>query len=418
MTQVRRVLFISGTRGGGTLRYRVRLAQEALATHSIASRAVYFTDPAALTYLPDADVLALYRVPATPWLHELVRRATLNRTPVTYDIDDLVFTPDHLTDLEFLSSISPSERAGFVDMVPRRQTALQWADAASATTSSIAAELAHLAHGPVRVVPNGVGRVALAAADQTERSTTEIGRPTVTLGYFSGSNTHDADWKCIEGSVRTVLTNYPNARLLLVGELAPTKLESDLERQVERIPFCNWTELFPLLARTDINLVPLTGTTFTNGKSAIKWLEAALTMTPTIATATEPHAAAITDRRDGVLLPIGADWTDSLAELIEDRELRADIGYHARSKALADFGPEVQADRYREFFESVSSRSGPPIPRAEYRVPRSGTPLEPYPFVYPPQEWPPSSQAGRELRKKQIADLPRRAWSKLRRQLS
>ena len=417
MTHVRRVLFISGTRGGGTLRYRVRLAQEALATHSIASRAVYFTDPAALTYLPDADVLALYRVPATPWLHELVRRANLSQTPVTYDIDDLVFTADHLNDLEFLATISATERDGFLDAVPRRQLALQWADAASATTSAIAAELAQHTDSPVTVVPNGVGRVALATADATERAIGQPGPPTVTLGYFSGSNTHDADWQCIEESVRTVLATYPHVRLLLVGELAPTKLDTEFSQQVERIPFCNWTELFPLLARTDINLVPLTGTTFTNGKSAIKWLEAALTMTPTIATATEPHTAAISDRRDGVLLPIGADWTGALTELIEDRDMRSSIGYQARSKALTEFGPEVQADRYREFFESVSSRPNASLAQAQFRVPRSGNNLEPYPFVYPPQEWSPSSQAARELRRLQVADLPRRAWSKLRRQL-
>ena len=110
-----------------------------------------------------------------------------------------------------------------------------------------------------------------------------------------------------------------------------------------------WTELPALLAEVDVNLAPLDVTPFTEGKSAIKWLEAALVGTPTLATATAPFRDAIDDGRTGLLVPPGGDWAGPLARIVDDADLRATLGQAAREAGLAELGPEVQADRYLAF---------------------------------------------------------------------
>lgn len=417
MQSLKRVLFVSGTRGAGTLRYRVRLAEEALRARGIQTAACYFTDPRSALLLPDADVLALYRVPATPWLRELVRRAQLRGTPVTYDIDDLVFRPEHLDDLSFLPTLSEKERAGFYDAVPKRSIAARWATSGSATTRAIAGELAEFVQGPVEVLPNGVGRVALQLADRALRNETKSRE--ISIGYFSGSNTHDADWLSIERDVADAMHQFPQTTLTLVGPVATSDALADFDTRVRRINFVDWRRLFAMLESVDISLAPLTAGPFTNGKSAIKWLESALVETPTIATATEPNADAITDGIDGILVPVSQSWLPALADLITNEEQRRSIGVAARESALRQFGPSVQAQRYEDYFNGVlaDDRASEILPREPYRVPKAGPTLEGYDF--PPdvnnEPWSPSMAARARLAGAQLRQLPARAAGRARR---
>ena len=383
MSRRSRVLFVSGTRGGGTLRYRVRLAQEALDTAGWASRAFSFTDASAGQFLPGADVLALYRVPRTQWLAELVRRARKAGMPVTYDVDDLVFKPEHLADLEFLTALPKAQRDVFETNVPLAEAAARWADAGSGTSQAIIHQLNSIVPGPGSLMPNGIGQRALRAAMAINAAHRAPVSGPIWLGYFSGSNTHDADWKCIEPAVRACLRDIPQLRLRLVGPVGAGSLCDDFPDRIEVIPSVAWDELFPPLASVDVNLAPLTGNPFTEGKSAIKWLEAALVRTPTIATATEPNRAAITGGVDGELVNVGSDWAPAIHALASDRHLRQQLGDAAYENALATYGPAIQSRRYDDYFRCVvlAGPTQPLLPHAMYRHPRTGRALESYPLA-------------------------------------
>ena len=85
-----------------------------------------------------------------------------------------------------------------------------------------------------------------------------------------------------------------------------------------------------LLRDLDVNLAPLTpGSRFNEAKSAIKWLEAALAGTPTIASPTEPFREAIADGVNGVLVTTEQEWTDAIARLLIDVNERERLGSRA-----------------------------------------------------------------------------------------
>src|SRR5207248_2652111 len=111
----RRILFVSGSGAGATLRYRVRLPEEALRSAGLRTAAVHFTDPRAAALSRRADVVVLYRCPAGRELVDLVEQ--LRRRPyrplVTYDVDDLVFRREHLASMPFLDSLPSDVRATF-----------------------------------------------------------------------------------------------------------------------------------------------------------------------------------------------------------------------------------------------------------------------------------------------------------------
>ena len=385
-TELRRVLFVSGSGSGNTLRYRVRLAEEALRSRGVRTTAVHFTDPLARRWADGADVVALYRTPATRRVLDLVSHARDDLgIPVTFDIDDLVFLPTHLSSIPFLDDLPDRTRRIFEADVTRRGNVVPFVDRASGTTYPVVEDLRTLTAAPVDVVPNGVSRLGREIAAGTVRRAPD-GR--IRLGYFSGSATHDEDWREAEPAVLDLLESDARVDLWLVGPLATGPALDRFGDRVVRVLPVPWQELPELLASVDINLAPLDVTPFTSGKSAIKWLEAALVGTPTIATATPPFRDAVVDGHSGLLVEPGGDWAAALDRLVSDNALRASVGEGARTAALEGYSPEVQAERYHSFFTAALDGPRAVVDRQALRrvrdaegLPRGfGFDLEAYPF--------------------------------------
>ncbi len=340
-----RVLFVSGSAASATLRYRVRLPEEGLRARGTRTAALHFTDPRIRHLAPKADVVVLYRCPASKDLLQLL--AELRRGPspplVTYDIDDLVFTPDHCSFMPFLCGWQRPQRENFQREVALRGMLVPAADLLTGSTLGVVSELARLSPAPSAVLPNGIGRVGLADAEQaSHRRRPHEG---FRIGYFSGSPTHDSDWAEIESTVIAHLVANPTSELWLVGKVNPSAALAGVRRRVRVVPPTDWRRLPDLLAAVDVTLAPLARNPFTDSKSSIKWLESALVGTVSIATPTPPFRAVIEHGRTGFLAPTPAAWGDWLDRLADDPQLVAEVGSAARESALTEFGPELQTDR-------------------------------------------------------------------------
>ena len=174
------------------------------------------------------------------------------------------------------------------------------------------------------------------------------------IGYLSGSNTHDHDWAMVEPSVVDVLHRHPDAELWLVGHVAASPALDCFGARVVRQPPVSWVALPALLRQLDVNLAPLVPESrFNQAKSAIKWLEAALTRTPTVASPTEPFAAEIEHGRNGLLATTPADWIGALDRLLDDDDLRRRLGSRASRDALLRWSPHLQGQRYLHILESA-----------------------------------------------------------------
>jgi hypothetical protein len=112
-----------------------------------------------------------------------------------------------------------------------------------------------------------------------------------------------------------------------------------------------------LLRDLDVNLAPLElGSRFNQAKSAIKWLEAALVHTPTIASPTEPFVEAIRDGTTGRLARDPEDWIRAIEQLLDDDDARARMGRMAGRDALLESGPSLQGRRYVALLDRAVER--------------------------------------------------------------
>lgn len=346
---LRTVLFIVGI-DGAPLRYRAHLPAEALRLrgHQVVIR--HYRDPQLLAEVLQADAVVLYRVPATDQVLGLIDmvRQRPEPVPVLFDVDDLIFDSSLRGQVDGLEGMSERELRLWWNGVDRYRTTLEACDGFIGSTQELCEQATRLTGLPSYRYLNGVGLLLAQASDSALRKSSGHRGRTVSIGYFSGTSTHNADWAMVEPAVLAVMRRHPETRLCLGGLLQPSQeLMEELGGRVTRFPFTTWHQLPGLLVQTDICLAPLTGeSVFNEAKSAIKWLEAALVETPTIASPTLPFREAIEHGRTGMLASTTAEWEEALEELVASHHRRARMGSLARREALLTLSPYTQGRVY------------------------------------------------------------------------
>jgi glycosyltransferase involved in cell wall biosynthesis len=361
---INRVLFVSGIEGA-PLRYRARLPAEALALHGVATDVRHFFDPELPALVEQADVVVLYRVPATDQILTLVARARERGAPVLFDVDDLIFDPDVASEIPALSLLEPTVAAAWLVGVHRYRTTLEACDGFIGSTPLLAEHARAVTGLPTAVFENGVG---IVAARRAEREVARARRPgPLRIGYFSGTDTHDHDWQMIEPAVIDVLDARPDVELWLGGLLPPTPALDRFGSRVQRRGMVPWLELVGVLRDLDVNLAPLvTATRFNHAKSAIKWLEAALVATPSVASPTDPFVAAVDDGRTGLLAEGHDAWVAAMLRLLDDDHGRDRMGQQARRAALLGWAPALQGRRYLRILHDAAAWATQPRPSSSW----------------------------------------------------
>lgn len=346
---IRRVLFMVGI-DGAPLRYRAWLPAEALALLGIACEVRHYRDPALPRLVRQTDALVVYRAPATIQLLPLIEEVRRRRVPVFFDVDDLIFDPDVVPEISALELLDADEVALWLQGVHRYRTTMEACDVYIGSTPMLCRHAADVTGLPTERFDNGVGLVLARQSDLVLRRPRAPGP--LRVGYFSGTKTHDHDWAFVEPVVAEVLARHGEAELWLVGHVPPTPGLARFGPRVRRWPIQAWRDLPGFLRDVDVNLAPLTpDSRFNEAKSAIKWLEAALAATPTVASPTEPFREAVAHDRTGLLAERPEEWVAHLDRLLSDREARERLGRAARREALLRWSPHLQGRRYLEILE-------------------------------------------------------------------
>ncbi len=351
---IRRVLLLTGI-DRAPLRYRGRLPQEALADLGVRMDVRHYRDVEAPRLARSAEAVVLYRVPATEQILDLVDMVHHRNepVPVLFDVDDLVFDAGVEPELrEVLTHLSDDERRQYWRGVRRYRTTLEASDAYIGSTAMLCRAVEELTGIPAHLFANGVGRQLARVSDAELRRDRTDGP--LRIGYLSGTSTHNQDWAFVEPAVLQVMQEFPEVELWLGGLLETSPAMDAVADRVRRTPLVPWHELPRLLRDIDVNLAPLApGSRFNEAKSSIKWLEAALVQTPTVASPTEPFRTDIEHLRTGVLASGVEEWTVGLRSLLAEPAQLRRIGHAAHNHALLSYPPNLQGRRYLEILTAA-----------------------------------------------------------------
>ena len=110
-------------------------------------------------------------------------------------------------------------------------------------------------------------------------------------------------------------------------------------------PFMDFLEMQSVLRDIDLNIVPLQDSAFTWSKSELKYFEAALVNTPTLASTTPVFRRAITPGVTGFLAE-STEWLEALRDIdtLTSKDLES-VGSAARASVLDTYSPMALAEK-------------------------------------------------------------------------
>lgn len=319
-----------------THQYRVRNYIEALPQHGIHPLVLSERDLLECD-LAGVDILVLCRLAATPAMLRVIDEFRATGKSVVFDIDDLVFDPDRLDLIRHVAMRSDADCKAFRGMQANLRDTMWRSDLVTVSTYALKTEVERFGK-PALVLPNNISlKHESRAADLVARAREAKGKR-IRIGYFSGTKSHEHDFaECAEGLFR-VMQERKDVELMVVGWLDAAERFRVFQDRFVQLPVMSHDQMMEQLATTDINLAPLeTRNPFTQCKSELKIFEAALYEIPTIASPTASYAATIIHRRNGVLADGTELWRHEIRRLVDNPDMRLEIGKEARRTIASRF---------------------------------------------------------------------------------
>ena len=343
------ILFINGCTLPHPSRYRVTHQREQLESNGITTDEVFY-EHLSLEKEKYYKGFVFFRCPSTDVIKEFIKKAKYNNKTVFYDIDDLVFDKEYTKTIKYIDQMSKEEKELYYDGVRRMGETLDLCDYATTTTETLAKELKkHVKEVYVNknVASEKMLELSIDAVKEVKKDEDKI-----VIGYLSGSITHNPDFNLVLPSLIKIMDKYKNVYLKVVGILDIPEELIKYKHRIITSPFISWEDLPKVIASLDINLAPIEESLFNNAKSENKWTEAALVKVPTIASNVGAFKI-INNKVDGILVKNSEkDWFASLEELINNKELRDEIGNNAYNRAVKDYISTYSGYNYTKFIES------------------------------------------------------------------
>ncbi len=154
----------------------------------------------------------------------------------------------------------------------------------------------------------------------------------VVVGW-AGSASRWRDLSIVKEVGKQLLDKYPNVELL-VASGDDSNMIFPPHPRIGRLQGVKIEQYAYSLTQFDIGLAPVVDSRFNQAKSDLKFLEYSMLGIPTVASHVESYVHSIVNGENGFLAKNDKDWLKYLQRLIEQPELRAEIG--AAAKAFAD----------------------------------------------------------------------------------
>lgn len=289
-----------------------------------------------------ADVLVICRSGFSHYINQLITKFKVRRKRVLFDIDDLVFNTSYsqliMNTLDCDLSKHESWDCWFA-YIGRMGETLRLCDRAVTTNDFLAARIADFSGLPVSVVPNFINKEQLEISETLFRNKEKSAfarDDKITLGYFSGSPSHNLDYAIITSALEEVMENDSRVELMVVGYIEAGTTLSRFGSRIKYQPFQDYVNLQRLISRVEYNLIPLQSNVFTNCKSELKYFEAAIVGTLSIASPSYTYACAIQDGENGYVAQ-AHQWKSVIHNAIENIDTYPDMAATAYADALSKY---------------------------------------------------------------------------------
>lgn len=323
-------------------KYRVIQKQEMLEELGIPCSVTSWTDSnEAKKQISLASLVIFYRVPGFDSVMDLIAECRRLNIKTLWDVDDLIFDEDVLKTSSTINSLEPAEREGVINGAKLYRQAMLACDEGIASTSGLAKAMKEAGLETVYVVENALDDETLAAARSIEGRLKKQEDGLIRIIYGSGTKTHNIDFLEAAPALANILKENPNVRFRIIGYLELPEYFDEVQSQIERIPFCNYTEYLAYLSECDISIAPLENFVFNDAKSNIKYLEASITKVASVCSPRAAFADVIVNGENGFLADSEQQWHEAFDTLIQNPELRDSMAQAAYRTVMETYSPQA-----------------------------------------------------------------------------
>lgn len=338
----RRVAYFYETANNSTFRYRAYNMVQVLndeKNRDVSASYFFLDDLHCMDEIVEyADLLVMCRSGYSHRINQLITRFRTQRKRVLFDIDDFVFNTSYahlIINTLGQDTDKPEIWDYWFAYLGRMGETLRMCDGAITTNNYLAAKITEFSGLPVNVVPNFINKEQLNLSESLFRSKEASGfsrEDKICFGYFSGSPSHNLDYAIITSALEEVLENDPRVELMVVGYIEPGPELKRFGPRIKRQSFHDYVNLQRLIGSVEFNLMPLQLNDFTNCKSDLKYFEAAIVGTLSIASPSCTYADAIQDGENGYIAQ-AHQWASVIRHSVDNMANYQDMATSAYTDA-------------------------------------------------------------------------------------
>lgn len=321
--------------------------------------------------LEDVDLVVLIRMRARPDICNFCRIAASKNVPVAYLIDDDVVGAGKAQRVLRAMGVADGDtfaQSFWRGVTVRFEMASRLSDFFIASVPRLAQLLADQYGKASSVVHNALSTEQIEVSTLlVEQARTYKGTPhPFSIGYFSGTKSHDEDFALVEEPLCKFLQAHADARLVLGGclNISERVFKLWLDGRVDLLPPVDYLTLQAFQASVDVVLAPVVLDEFTDCKSALKVFEAGAVETPACASPSSAAREAIADGKSGFLCREENEWLSALERLYSDDIARQGLSVQAAKRALTHYSPKSLREEAEAAFDcAVANGVQPHDPR-------------------------------------------------------
>jgi len=208
------------------------------------------------------------------------------------------------------------------------------------TTNSYLANVVNKQTGkPTSVIPNFLNREQMKISSkiyEEKKAHKFLRDDKFNIGYFSGTATHNHDFDIVTDALVEILNSNPKVNLTIVGPVELNSTLKEFKKRIKRHPLEDFINLQRFIGNVELNIVPLQDNVFTNCKSELKYFEAAVTGTTTIASPVYTYDNAINDGQNGYLSKPD-EWKEKIEAVINSMNEYPALAEKAQSDSIEKY---------------------------------------------------------------------------------
>lgn len=200
----------------------------------------------------------------------------------------------------------------------------------------------------VKLFNNNVEIIPTTIDTNYHKPTEKQAKETVCIGW-TGSETTIRHFKLIIPVLKRIKEKYGDkVSFIQISNVTSECPEIGLETVV-----WNAQDEIAQLQRIDIGIMPLPDDAWAKGKCGFKGLQYMALEIPTIMSPVGVNTEIIDDGKNGFFATTDDEWFAVLCKLIDDADLRKNIGEEGRKTIVARYSIDSQKEKYLSLFENI-----------------------------------------------------------------